>query len=119
MIILGIETSCDETAASVVRGVGQKVEVLSNVVSSQIKIHKKYGGVVPEVAAREHVLNILPVINEALKKAGINPPNPLYQGGTKSGGKLNPPHPMFPPEADPPLAEKGVNAIAVTVGPGL
>ena len=55
MIILGIETSCDETAASVVRGVGQKVEVLSNVVSSQIEIHKKYGDVVPEAAAREHV----------------------------------------------------------------
>ncbi len=67
MIILGIETSCDETAVAVVRGSGEKIEVLSNVVSSQIEIHKKYGGVVPEVAAREHVLNILPVINEALE----------------------------------------------------
>jgi len=47
MIILGIETSCDETAAAVVRGVGNKVEVLSGVVASQIEIHKKYGGVVP------------------------------------------------------------------------
>ncbi|MCK5060951.1 tRNA (adenosine(37)-N6)-threonylcarbamoyltransferase complex transferase subunit TsaD [Candidatus Parcubacteria bacterium] len=80
MTILGIETSCDETAAAVVRGVGSEthgnasvqVQVLSNIVSSQIDIHKKYGGVVPEVAAREHVLKILPVINEALKKAGIN-----------------------------------------------
>src|SRR6056297_2766584 len=71
MKILGIETSCDETAASVVEGRGDKVKVLSNVVSSQIEIHKKYGGVVPEVAAREHVLNILPVVNEALKKGGI------------------------------------------------
>ena len=71
MIILGIETSCDETAASIVEGRGNKLTVLSNVVSSQIEIHKKYGGVVPEVAAREHVLNILPVVNEALVKAGI------------------------------------------------
>ncbi|SRR6056297_898197 len=71
MKILGIETSCDETAASVVGGRGDKVKVLSNLVSSQVEIHKKYGGVVPEVAAREHVLNILPVVNEALKKAGI------------------------------------------------
>jgi N6-L-threonylcarbamoyladenine synthase len=70
MNILGIETSCDETAASVVCGMGDKVKVLSNVVSSQIEIHKKYGGVVPEVAAREHVLNILPVVNEALR--GVN-----------------------------------------------
>ncbi len=72
MIILGIETSCDETAASVVRCSGDKIEVLSNVVASQIEIHKKYGGVVPEVAAREHVLNILPAVDEALKKAKIN-----------------------------------------------
>jgi len=69
MTILGIETSCDETAAALVRGAGNKLEVLSNVVASQIEIHKKYGGVVPEVAAREHVLNILPVINEAI--AGV------------------------------------------------
>jgi len=67
MIILGIETSCDETAAAVVRGTGDRVKVLSNVVSSQIKIHKKYGGVVPEIAAREHVLNILPVVDKAVK----------------------------------------------------
>ena len=71
MIILGIETSCDETAASVIEGNGDDVEVLSSIVSSQINIHKKYGGVVPEMAAREHVLNILPVVNEALEKAGI------------------------------------------------
>ena len=67
MIILGIETSCDETAAAVIYGQGDKIKVLSNVVASQIEIHKKYGGVVPEVAAREHVLNILPVVDKALK----------------------------------------------------
>lgn len=87
MIILGIETSCDETAASVIKGDNNKIEVLSNIVSSQIDIHRQYGGVVPEVAAREHVLNIIPVINEALKTAQIE-------------------------HAD-------INAIAVTVGPGL
>ncbi|MBI4778913.1 tRNA (adenosine(37)-N6)-threonylcarbamoyltransferase complex transferase subunit TsaD, partial [Candidatus Falkowbacteria bacterium] len=83
MIILGIETSCDETAAAVVLGVGDKAEVLSNIVSSQIEIHKKYGGVVPEVAAREHVLNILPVVNEALAKAKIQFPALIL---TVSGG---------------------------------
>ncbi len=69
-IILAIETSCDETAASIISGNGNRVEVLSSIISSQIDIHKKYGGVVPEVAAREHVYNILPVIKEAMEQAG-------------------------------------------------
>jgi len=73
MIILGIETSCDETAASVIEThENAPIRILSNIVSSQINIHKKYGGVVPEIAAREHVLNIVPVINEALEKAKIS-----------------------------------------------
>jgi N6-L-threonylcarbamoyladenine synthase len=75
MYILGIETSCDETAASIIK-VNPKtgrILVLSNIISSQIEIHQKYGGVVPEIAAREHVLNILPVIDEALLKAKIRP----------------------------------------------
>jgi len=89
MYILGIETSCDETAASVVKADPKtnRVSVLSNTISSQIDIHAKYGGVVPEVAAREHVLNILPVIDEAMKQARIT--------------------------------EKDINYIAVTKGPGL
>jgi len=61
--ILGIETSCDETAAAVVEG-GSKV--VSNVVASQIDIHARYGGVVPEVASRQHLLTIIPVINKAM-----------------------------------------------------
>ncbi len=65
---LGIETSCDETAASVVR---DGVNVLSSVVSSQL-VHSLYGGVVPELAARAHVRLILPVVNEALDKAGLD-----------------------------------------------
>ncbi|MEI6288175.1 MAG: tRNA (adenosine(37)-N6)-threonylcarbamoyltransferase complex transferase subunit TsaD [bacterium] len=73
MIILAIETSCDETSASVLKAGSKKLELLSNVVSSQINIHAVYGGVVPEVAARQHVHNILPVIDEALKTAKIKP----------------------------------------------
>ena len=70
MIILGIESSCDETACAIVED-GRKV--LANVVSSQIKIHEKFGGVVPEVAAREHLNAINIVIKEAYEKAQINP----------------------------------------------
>ena len=65
--ILGIETSCDETAAAVVRS-GE--HVLSNVVSSQIAVHQPYGGVVPELASREHLRAIVPVVRRALAEAG-------------------------------------------------
>ena len=72
--ILGIETSCDETAAAVLEfSKNGASRVLSNIVSSQIEIHKKYYGVVPEIAAREHVINIIPVIEEALAVAKIKP----------------------------------------------
>lgn len=67
MLVLGIETSCDETAAAVVTD-GNKV--LSDVVASQDEIHSPYGGVVPELAARSHLERIVPVIQEALKRAG-------------------------------------------------
>ena len=67
--ILGVETSCDETAAAILKISNEEVVELASVISSQIDIHKKYGGVVPEVAAREHVLNILPVINEVFEKS--------------------------------------------------
>lgn len=66
--ILAIESSCDETAASVVRN-GR--EVLSNIISSQIDLHTLYGGVVPEIASRKHIEKINPVIEEALKEAGV------------------------------------------------
>ncbi len=69
MIILGIETSCDETAAAVVEN---GTRVLSNIIASQIDIHKEYGGVVPEIAARSHIEVILPVIHEALEKAAVS-----------------------------------------------
>ena len=66
--ILGIESSCDETAAAVVKN-GR--EVLSNIIASQVPIHRKYGGVVPEIASRNHIRNVLPVIDEALAKAQV------------------------------------------------
>ncbi len=85
-VILGIETSCDETAASVV--VNGRV-VRSSVVSSQIDLHAKYGGVVPEIAGRAHVQLMVPVVAEALEQAGLD----------RTG--------------------KGLDAVAATVGPGL
>ena len=89
MIILGIETSCDETSASLIKTDSKKlkVELLTNVISSSLTLHAKTGGIIPEVAAREQVKYILPVIQEAIK--------PLQ----------NP--------------QKQIDAIAVTIGPGL
>ncbi len=69
MLILGIESSCDETAAAVVRD-GR--EILSSVISSQIEMHKPFGGVVPELASREHLEKIEPVVQEALKEANVS-----------------------------------------------
>ena len=89
MIILGIETSCDETSAAIIKTKNkeEKVKLLSNVVSSSLSLHAKTGGIIPEVAAREQVKFIIPVIDEALKVLK-NPKDEL-------------------------------DAIAVTVGPGL
>jgi N6-L-threonylcarbamoyladenine synthase len=67
--ILGIESSCDETAAAVV---ADGREILSSVVASQIDIHRKYGGVVPELASREHLRSIVPIVREALAQAGMS-----------------------------------------------
>ncbi len=88
MTILGIESSCDETAAAVVQN---GTTLLSNVVASQVDIHKQYGGVVPEVAARSHIEVINPLIEQALSEA-------------------------FPDQDDP---WESIDAIAVTHGPGL
>ncbi len=69
MYVLGVETSCDETSVSIVK---DGKFVLSNVVLSQIEIHKEYGGVVPEIASREHVKGITYVFDKAISEAGIN-----------------------------------------------
>ncbi len=69
MLLLTIESTCDETAAAVISG---ELEVRSSVVASQEKFHERFGGVVPEIASRAHVERILPVIDEALAKAGVS-----------------------------------------------
>src|SRR6266568_2207029 len=66
MLVLGIETSCDETAAAVVRD-GR--EIISSVIASQIATHKRFGGVVPELASREHLDKIVPIVEEAFARA--------------------------------------------------
>ena len=67
LLIVALESSCDETACAVLKD----GKILSSVISSQIDIHKEYGGVVPEIASRNHVINVEPVVEEALKKAGV------------------------------------------------
>ena len=68
MLVLGIETSCDETAAAVV---ADGTRVLSSVVSSQVDLHARYGGVVPEIASRAHLDTLMPSIAEAMVKGGV------------------------------------------------
>lgn len=70
MIVMGVESSCDETAVAIIR---DAKEVLANVVLSQIDIHKQFGGVVPEIASRHHVASVTLVFDEALRKANIKP----------------------------------------------
>src|SRR5512142_1960772 len=96
--ILGIETSCDETSAAV--AVDGR-DVRSNVVSSQVKLHEKYGGIVPEIASRAHIESIQPIIEEALVQAG------LADSGGSSGPRAHQ------------GKYAGIDAIAVTSGPGL
>ena len=72
-LILGIETSCDETAASIItEDEYNKPKILSNIVSSQVEIHKEFGGVVPELAARAHLENIEFIINSAIQNSKVS-----------------------------------------------
>jgi N6-L-threonylcarbamoyladenine synthase len=82
MAVLAFETSCDETSVAVVR----RGLLLSNVVSSQIKLHAEYGGVVPELAAREHLRNLLPIAQAALHQAGTKPENLGVVAATQGPG---------------------------------
>lgn len=133
MVILGIETSCDETAVAIiaVSGIGAKprVSVLSNVVSSQVKLHAKFGGVVPHLAKREHQRNLVPVLLTALKEAGLrNPKSEALSSKQIQNAKLKILSSILAREQDlfarmvpevlPRPAPK-IDAIAVTVGPGL
>ena len=99
MIILAIDTSCDETAVSVVEFKNQRVKILAEVISSQIKLHSQYGGVVPMLAAREHLKNFVPVLKRALKKSRDAD---LSRLRTRDKSRFY-----------------GVDYIAVTSGPGL
>ncbi len=105
-MVLAIESTCDETACAVVRDNKGGVEVLANVTASSAEILSKYGGIIPEVAAREQVASIVPVMSEALQKAQIfnNTPSPRLRRG-----------------ASPTLgaAITGIDAVAVAYGPGL
>ena len=68
MLVLGIESSCDETAAAVVE---DGTRILSDVISSQVALHARYGGIVPEVASRQHLLQVVPVLEGALSEAEV------------------------------------------------
>jgi N6-L-threonylcarbamoyladenine synthase len=84
-IILGIETSCDDTAVALV---DPKGNVLSSVISSQIEIHKQFGGVYPEFAGRAHIATILPTINEAFARANVKPQDIRAIGVTRGPGLI-------------------------------
>ncbi|MGL4910211.1 MAG: tRNA (adenosine(37)-N6)-threonylcarbamoyltransferase complex transferase subunit TsaD, partial [Cetobacterium sp.] len=85
MIILGIETSCDETSIAVLK---DGKEVLSNNISSQIDIHKEYGGVVPEIASRHHIKNIATILEESLEEAKITMDDVDYIAVTYAPGLI-------------------------------
>jgi len=89
MKILAIETSCDETSAAVVEYHRGRFRVFSNVVSSQIDIHKKFGGVVPEVAARKQAELIIPVIEEALRQGKKELEIKNKERGAKKGAVIH------------------------------
>ncbi len=88
MIILGIESSCDETAVSVLKTNKNKFKILSHIIASQIKTHHKYGGVVPEVAARQHVVNMIPVLDTAMTEAKVKPKDITAIAVTKGPGLI-------------------------------
>ncbi|MBN2094033.1 MAG: tRNA (adenosine(37)-N6)-threonylcarbamoyltransferase complex transferase subunit TsaD [Candidatus Zambryskibacteria bacterium] len=118
MIILGIETSCDETAISIIEAKGDlktpRFKVLSSTVNSQIDIHKEYGGVVPNLAKREHQRNLLPVLIDTLRKANLlEIRDTEYEVRENKDPKENLENFL---NKVPKLA---IDLIAVTVGPGL
>jgi len=88
MIILSIETSCDETAAAIVEFSRGKAKILSDIVSSQIKIHQKYGGVVPSLASRMHLKNTVPILDKVFRQAGIKKDKIDYIAVTNGPGLI-------------------------------
>jgi N6-L-threonylcarbamoyladenine synthase len=127
-IILAIETSCDETAICIIRTNKNNFEILSNVVSSQIKIHAPFGGVVPSLAKREHQKNLIPLLNLALKEAKLfnnkKPPFAKASEGkkTKTLNTILDRDEILLKKIIPFLrktAKPNIDLIAVTYGPGL
>src|SRR3989338_5896042 len=133
MKILGIETSCDETSVAVIEGKGKlenpSFEILSNIVLSQIKIHKKWGGVVPMVAKREHSKNLINILEKSLRKSSfLISKSEFLISKQIQNSKLRIINKIL--EREPELMERflkfiptikppKIDAIAVTIGPGL
>lgn len=124
MLILGIETSCDETAISIVRAGGDlnnlSFEVLGSVIHSQVEMHAEYGGVVPNLAKREHQRNLLPVLIETLKKVNLisNFQVPIFNEFSSSNFQTNKPEEIWRKFLDK-IEKPKIDLIAVTIGPGL
>ena len=113
MLILGIETSCDDTGVAIIRAPDKKrgsFQILSNVVSSQIKVHQKYGGVVPNLAAREHLKNIEPCLKQAFSSRQLR---------AEQASKITPEQTRLDSRLAAKRAARQINLIAVTIGPGL
>ncbi len=133
MLILGIDTSCDDTSIAVIKSKGQKsqknkkgqinLEILSNIISSQEKLHQKYGGVYPSLAKREHQKNLVPVLQKALSKANLlQKRDGREKKKNKSFDKILNREDILRPILENFLEKyqkPKINALAVTVGPGL
>ena len=122
MKILGIETSCDDTCASIISADKNKIEILSNIVSSQTKIHQEYGGVFPTLAKREHEKNLIPVLTKALKKAKLlkKKKTKISRQEIKTISNIFKKGKYLQIERFLKKYQKpNIDAIAVTIGPGL
>jgi len=143
MIILGIETSCDETALALIDAKGNSIRILGNIIHSQADLHAKYGGVFPNLAKREHQKNLIPLLDALLKESGLKRANLAKQ--TPPNSKHSKPPKIYSQildlpaqarnlridlEREPELLEQfgkfiptiekpPIDAIAVTFGPGL
>ena len=118
MIILAIETSCDETAVAIVEFKKNKAKVLSNIVSSQVKAHSKYGGVVPALAARMHLKNMTPVLKRAFKQAEKHTPSASQLTSLKRGIHRTASQPTFF-KGGIHFDKNKIDYVVVTKGPGL
>jgi len=111
MIVLAIETSCDETAAAIVEKKGDKIKVLSSEIATSMGVHAESGGIIPENAAREQVRSIIPVLEKTISSFLRRQESISIDPGSKSG--------MTEHEAMTRWAKNNIDAIAVTYGPGL